>query len=568
MGCCWVIESNGQDSDQVLCNRAWKIVVLGSSSAYGTGASIEDSSWVSKFKAYVKRKNINSQVSNFGIPGFRTYQNLRPTGYVPPANRPLPSTTFNISSALAMQPDAIIINMPSNDASSNYTKVEQQANFEAVMQIANSANIPVWVTTTQPRNNFTIEQVNNLTTMRDWIITRFGSKSVNFWDGVANADGTINSVFFYDNAHVNNGGHDLFFRRLQQECILDSLCNRFLGVLSVNAGADQQLPGGTSMTTIQGNASSSNATISSVLWSLISGPNTPIIVNPSQLTISVSGLVNGTYRFELNVSDSKGNIKRDTIQLLVGCQSNFSINQLVCFSQLPVHWNGMRLDSSGIYSKLLTTATGCDSLVTINLSVIACGQTGFAIRTKLEQYVQSNGRMTPYLYEQEMSGDTTSVDTIQVCLWKPANLHHPNPDYEQKVVINRDGYGYASFASALQGQSLFISIRHRNSLEIWSSTPKLMDSINTHDFCSPGATFQNGTLPQRLMNNGEYAMYTGDVNQDGAVDLFDLQLIENGASSFLYGYFSQDCTGDGVVDFFDLQRAENCAVEYLFSSKP
>jgi hypothetical protein len=228
----------------------------------------------------------------------------------------------------------------------------------------------------------------------------------------------------------------------------------------------------------------------------------------------------------------------------------------------------MRLDSSGIYSKLLTTATGCDSLVTINLSVIACGQTGFAIRTKLEQYVQSNGRMTPYLYEQEMSGDTTSVDTIQVCLWKPANLHHPNPDYEQKVVINRDGYGYASFASALQGQSLFISIRHRNSLEIWSSTPKLMDSINTHDFCSPGATFQNGTLPQRLMNNGEYAMYTGDVNQDGAVDLFDLQLIENGASSFLYGYFSQDCTGDGVVDFFDLQRTENCAVEYLFSSKP
>ena len=45
------------DSDVVNCNRPWKIVILGSSTTYGTGASTTDSSFVSKYRAYIKRKN-------------------------------------------------------------------------------------------------------------------------------------------------------------------------------------------------------------------------------------------------------------------------------------------------------------------------------------------------------------------------------------------------------------------------------------------------------------------------------------------------------------------------------
>ena len=52
-----VLNAQAGDSDEVYSNKAWKIVVLGSSTAFGTGASATDSSFVSKYRAYLKRKN-------------------------------------------------------------------------------------------------------------------------------------------------------------------------------------------------------------------------------------------------------------------------------------------------------------------------------------------------------------------------------------------------------------------------------------------------------------------------------------------------------------------------------
>lgn len=225
---------SAQDSDQVNCNRAWRIVILGSSTAAGTGATTFDSSWVGRFTQYVLRKNPANQIINYGISGLRTYQNLRPNGYVPPANRPVPSTAYNITQALSQDPDAIIINMPSNDASSNYTLAEQQANFEEALRLADSAGVPVWATTTQPRNNFTASQTQNLVDMRNWIISRFGNKAIDFWTNVANADGTISSAYNADGIHVNNAGHALFYSRVRGETILDSLCLRAC-LFNVNA---------------------------------------------------------------------------------------------------------------------------------------------------------------------------------------------------------------------------------------------------------------------------------------------------------------------------------------------
>ena len=224
------------DSDVVNCNHAWKIVILGSSTSYGLGASVYDSSWAGRFTAYVKSKNSSNQVINLGMSGLKTYQNLRPDGYIPPVDRPTPLYGYNITAALAAHPDAIIINMPSNDAVNGYLIAEQQANFEATMQLADSAKVPVWVTTTQPRLYMTSDQVSNLTQTRDWIISRFGNKSVNFWETVANADGSINSYYDYDYAHVNNIGHNLFFTRMRAECILDTLCNRLIPPCNFSVG--------------------------------------------------------------------------------------------------------------------------------------------------------------------------------------------------------------------------------------------------------------------------------------------------------------------------------------------
>ena len=259
------------DSDVVNCNRVWKIAVLGSSTAFGTGASVYDSSWVAKFTAYIKRKNGQNEVYNLGIPGFTTYQNLCPTGFTPPANRPGPNNSFNITAALALHPNAIIINMPSNDAINDYTIVEQQANYERTMRLADSANIPVWVTTTQPRNNMTSVQASNLTNMRDWIYTRFGDKGVDFWTTIANGDGSIASFYDYDYAHVNNFGHDLFYKRMRAETILDSLCIRVTQTLVARAGNDIAVNIPSNSTILNGSASfsSNGGIITSCQWTRI-----------------------------------------------------------------------------------------------------------------------------------------------------------------------------------------------------------------------------------------------------------------------------------------------------------
>lgn len=90
----------------------------------------------------------------------------------------------------------------------------------------------------------------------------------------------------------------------------------------VNAGIDQSINLPTSSTTLTGTATDSDGTVASVLWSFISGPNTPTIVTPSTLTTSITGLVEGTYIFQLTATDNSGDSSSDTIRISVRNPSN------------------------------------------------------------------------------------------------------------------------------------------------------------------------------------------------------------------------------------------------------
>jgi len=312
-------EVRANDSDLVVCNRAFKVVILGSSTAFGTGATNYDSSWAGKFTAYMKRKNILNEVYNLGIPGFTTYNNLRPIGYTPPPGRPSPVSGFCITDAMALDPDAIIINMPSNDAINDYSLVEQQANFEAAIAIADAANVPVWVTTTQPRNFLNPSQIANIQAMRTWILNRFGNKAVEFYETVANPDGSINAFYDFDAVHVNDFGHDLFYQRMKAETIIDSLCIRFdQQELVARAGNDQELILPLNNTTLDGSQSSSlNGTITTYLWTKVSGPSNGAITNPNIATTTVTNMVEGRYVFALTVTDNNNLTRSDTMNVVV-----------------------------------------------------------------------------------------------------------------------------------------------------------------------------------------------------------------------------------------------------------
>ncbi len=190
------------------------IVVLGSSTAAGTGASSPDSSWVGRYRHYVVEQDSTAQVVNLAIGGFTTY-NIMPDGYEPPAGRPGPSPGHNITRALAYDPWAIIINLPSNDITSGFTIEEQLANYDVVLGLAADADIPVWISTTQPRNLPTQEQRDLQHTMADTTLTLFGDHAVDFWYGLAAADGTILPEYDSgDGIHLNDSGHAVLYGRV------------------------------------------------------------------------------------------------------------------------------------------------------------------------------------------------------------------------------------------------------------------------------------------------------------------------------------------------------------------
>lgn len=58
-------------------------------------------------------------------------------------------------------------------------------------------------------------------------------------------------------------------------------------------------------------------TISSRLWTKISGPNNPTITNSTTLTPTISGFQIGTYVFQLSATDSNSQTTTDTMQIIV-----------------------------------------------------------------------------------------------------------------------------------------------------------------------------------------------------------------------------------------------------------
>ena len=67
--------------------------------------------------------------------------------------------------------------------------------------------------------------------------------------------------------------------------------------ITANAGANQTITLPTSTVTLNG--SGSTGTITSYAWTLVSGPNTPTITTPTTVSTTVTGLIQGTYVFQL-----------------------------------------------------------------------------------------------------------------------------------------------------------------------------------------------------------------------------------------------------------------------------
>jgi hypothetical protein len=100
----------------------------------------------------------------------------------------------------------------------------------------------------------------------------------------------------------------------------------------VNAGPAQSIILPLDSVLLSGRATDSSSTISAYLWSEVSGPNVPVIENEGSSSTIVTGLIKGTYVFQLMAIDSFGLTGVDTMSVVVS--SSVKNNEPVTLSPI------------------------------------------------------------------------------------------------------------------------------------------------------------------------------------------------------------------------------------------
>ncbi|MEO8209769.1 MAG: LamG-like jellyroll fold domain-containing protein [bacterium] len=143
-----------------------------------------------------------------------------------------------------------------------------------------------------------------------------------------------------------------------------------------------------------------------------------------------------------------------------------------------------------------------------------------------------------------------------------------------KVYLQTDGSGILTFTNSaiLRAAKYYLQIKHRNSIETWSNTTGIifepLTSQSTYNFTSDSTKAFGNNLIQVDNSPVRFAIYSGDVNQDGLIDLTDASLIDNALFNFISGYVVTDLTGDNAVDLSDAAIADNNAFNFVSVERP
>ncbi|WP_158824974.1 GDSL-type esterase/lipase family protein [Mucilaginibacter lacusdianchii] len=187
------------------------VVVIGSSTSAGNGASTYANAYVGRLTTWLQATYKNQVLTNLALAGSTTY-NLMPTGYTAPSGRPAANTSRNITAALALNPKVIIMNIPTNDTNNGYTNTEYLSNILTIYNLAKIAGIKIYVSTTQPRN-LTLNGRNalkQLTVATNALID--ADDLLDFYTPTADANGFIKSdLDSGDGIHLNDAGHQILF---------------------------------------------------------------------------------------------------------------------------------------------------------------------------------------------------------------------------------------------------------------------------------------------------------------------------------------------------------------------
>ena len=160
--------------------------------------------------------------------------------------------------------------------------------------------------------------------------------------------------------------------------------------------------------------------------------------------------------------------------------------------------------------------------------------------------------LTEFIEGLYSSGTNTMVsDSVTVYL---RNSSSPYALVDSaKTVLSSSGNGNYSFSNGVNGTPYYIVVKHRNSLETWSSTTQSFTGNSlSYNFTTASTQAYGNNLKQINSSPLTFGIFSGDQNQDGFVNLSDIVNIFNDANAFVSGYVSSDINGDNITDLNDV----------------
>ena len=157
-------------------------------------------------------------------------------------------------------------------------------------------------------------------------------------------------------------------------------------------------------------------------------------------------------------------------------------------------------------------------------------------------------------------------DTVTVYL-KNSTAPYANVDSARGVIDSLSFTGTFAFRNAPSG-NYYIVVKHRNCIETWSKAGGIVytfGGINNYNFTTSASQAFGSNL--QLVDT-KYCLFSGDINQDGSVNLDDVLSAYNDANSFLTGYLNTDVNGDLITELSDVLIVYNNSGNFVSKITP
>ena len=251
--------------------------------------------------------------------------------------------------------------------------------------------------------------------------------------------------------------------------------------------------------------------------------------------------------------------------------TNTGLNATLVFKYDDSELNGKPEPSLKLFKSTNSGATWLYQIGNVNVNtneITLSGIPSFSRWSSDSSAVSASVKMVIQGFYDASTNSLNMSDTVRAYL---RNTTFPyTPVDSAKEILNYSSLRAAfQFKNATSG-TYYLQIKHRNSIETWSSNGLLYSPGTTlnQDFSfSANMAFGNNQV-QVDASPLLFAFWSGDVNQDGTVDAGDISEVENDVSLGTTGYVPTDVNGDDFVDGSDVSIVENNASNSVVAVLP